>query len=101
MESTLIPAPAPAATAVQDRFEFLDRIGRGGMGEVWKAYDRELELCVALKALRPSLALDPKLLSRFRREAKLARRIKHVNVAQMVDLVEGRGARAPWMAPGD
>jgi serine/threonine protein kinase len=93
MESTLISAPAAAPAAKQERFEFLDRIGRGGMGEVWKAHDRELELCVALKALRPSAARDPKLLARFRREAKLARRIKHVNVAQMFDLVEVAGDR--------
>ncbi len=89
--STLTP-PEMLAPA-KERYEILDLLGRGGMGEVYKAWDAELEVPVALKALRASVASDPRVLARFKREAKLARRIKHVHVAQMHDLVEWRGQR--------
>ena len=86
-------SPPDVLAPTRERYELLDLLGRGGMGEVYKAWDAELEMPVALKALRPSLATDPKIMERFRREAKLARRIKHVHVAQMHDLVEWRGQR--------
>jgi len=69
------PPDSPVLTG--ERFQILELLGRGGMGEVYRAWDRELEVPVALKSLRPSVAHDPAVLARFRREAKLARRIKH------------------------
>jgi serine/threonine protein kinase len=92
MTSSLLAPPEVQAPA-SERYELVDLIGRGGMGEVYKAWDNDLETVVALKSLRPAAAHDPKVLDRFRREAKLARRIKHVHVAQMHDLVEWRGQR--------
>ena len=92
METTLL-SPAEMLSPATERYELIDLIGRGGMGEVYKAWDHELETVVALKSLRAAVAGDPKVLERFRREAKLARRIKHVHVAQMYDLVEWRGQR--------
>lgn len=67
------------------RFEVRELLGRGGMGDVYRGWDLELEIDVALKSLRRSLARDEVVLQRFRREAKLARRIKHVNVAPVYD----------------
>jgi serine/threonine protein kinase len=77
----------------EERFEIVKLLGRGGMGEVYQARDHALDADVALKSLRAHVAQDPRVLARFRREAKLARRIKHVNVAQVHDLVEFRGQR--------
>lgn len=92
MDSSLLTPPDILAPPTE-RYELVDLIGRGGMGEVYKAWDNELETVVALKSLRANVASEPKVLERFRREAKLARRIKHVHVAQMYDLVEWRGQR--------
>src|SRR5688572_24338422 len=89
----LLAPPLPLAAETRDRFELLELIGRGGMGDVYRAWDGELEQEVALKSIRPHVASDPRILARFRREAKLARRIKHVNVAQMYDIVEQNGQR--------
>lgn len=86
-------ASGPTAVATRERYERLELLGRGGMGEVWRAWDHELDMPVALKSLRPQVARDPKVLARFRREARIARRIKHVNVAQMHDLIEIAGIR--------
>jgi CheY-like chemotaxis protein len=92
-QSVLDASPAAAIASGTERYEFLEMLGRGGMGEVWKAWDRELEMPVALKSLRTQIARDPRILARFRREARLARRIKHVNVAEVHDLVEIGGTR--------
>ncbi|MEM7247535.1 MAG: serine/threonine-protein kinase [Acidobacteriota bacterium] len=74
------------------RFEILDVLGSGGMGCVYRAWDSAMEQHVALKSIRPELVNDLQL-ERLRREVKLARRIKHVNVAQVHDLVEQDGVR--------
>jgi serine/threonine protein kinase len=62
------------------RYEILGGLGQGGMGVVYKARDRELAETVAIKVLRPSLALSPDMVKRFRSEIKLARRVRHPNV---------------------
>ena len=87
------PSPVLVATVRTERFELKDLIGRGGMGDVFRAWDRELEVEVALKSLRQAAAREPRVLARFKTEVKLARRIKHVNVAQVYDLAEQGGCR--------
>jgi len=69
-----------------ERYEILDQIGEGGMGQVYKAIDRELDEVVALKLLKPRLSSDPGVIARFKQEIKLTRRIKHKNVARIFDL---------------
>ncbi|MBK8995505.1 MAG: protein kinase [Myxococcales bacterium] len=70
------------------RYEILGLLGAGGMGSVYRAFDRELEETVALKTLRSDVVATPRLLERFRREVKLARRVTHPNVARTFDIGE-------------
>jgi serine/threonine-protein kinase len=62
------------------RYEILRQVGRGGMGVVYSARDRELDETVAIKLLRADVATSPEMNRRFRSEIKLARRIRHPNV---------------------
>ena len=75
-----------------DRYEILGTLGKGGMGVVYRARDRQLDEQVALKLLRPeALASDPTSLDRFKQEIKLARRITHRNVLRTHDFGETAG----------
>lgn len=74
-----------------ERYEVIDLVGQGGMGQVYKAIDRELDEVVALKLLKPKLSSDPVVISRFKQEIKLTRKIKHKNVARIFDLGEVGG----------
>jgi len=76
---------------VAGRYELLALLGRGGMGMVFSARDRELDEVVALKMLHPSLSRGTQ--DRIRREVKLARRITHRNVARTFELGEHQGSR--------
>lgn len=70
-----------------ERYEVTALLGSGGMGEVYRAMDRELNEPVALKTLRGDLMSDDAtLLERFREEIRLARRITHRNVVRTHDL---------------
>ena len=65
-----------------------ERLGRGGMGEVFRGYDARLDRPVALKRVRPGVG-DPDLaLARFRREARAAARLRHPAIVQVHDWVE-------------
>ncbi|MCG5121577.1 serine/threonine protein kinase [Streptomyces sp. T7(2022)] len=68
-----------------DRYELIDRLGRGGMGEVWTARDRVLHREVALKLLDPDGIAQADLPRRFEREAVAAAQIVHPNVAALYD----------------
>ena len=75
-----------------ERYEILGTLGKGGMGVVYRARDRQLDEVVALKLLRPeALATDPTLIERFKLEIKLARRITHRNVLRTHDFGETGG----------
>ena len=86
----------PGSLAVGQRFagryDIQELLGSGGMGVVYRAYDREVGESVAIKALRPELGgFDPTLLERFKQELRLARRITHRNVVRTYDLGEVDG----------
>ena len=79
------PAEAPLRT-LGNRFDLLAEIGRGGMGIVYRARDRETGEVVALKILRPEIAGDAAALERFRNELRLARQITHRSVCRTYEL---------------
>src|SRR6187401_769796 len=84
----------PALTAGQvlgDRCRVRTLLGRGGMGEVFRAFDLKLRLDVALKALRPGLVPDDRALAWLRQEVRAAREIVSPNVCRVFDLVEFDG----------
>ena len=69
-----------------ERYEILGEVGRGGMGIVYRARDRETNEVIAIKVLRPEVAGDFSIVERFKNELKLARKITHKNVCRMYDL---------------
>ena len=92
-------AAPPATTAsrlgpgslLAGRYEIRQQLGSGGMGVVYRAFDRELKEPVAIKTLKPELLGDSTLLERFKQEIRLARRISHPNVVRTHDLGESDG----------
>ena len=94
------PMPSPPAeeerfvpgTMIAGRYRIGGLLGRGGMGEVYRADDLVLGETVALKFLPPQLESDAAALERFRGEVRTARRITHPNVCRVFDLgeVDGR-----------
>ena len=76
------------------RYDIVGILGRGGMGVVYRAHDRDLDDIVAIKTLRSeALSADPTLLDRFKQEIRLARRITHPNILRTHDLGETGGVR--------
>ncbi|MCP4197165.1 MAG: serine/threonine protein kinase [Proteobacteria bacterium] len=65
------------------QFRIIERIGRGGMGEVYKAEQPAMDRLVAIKILHSKLASRPDLISRFRREARAMSRLSHPNTARV------------------
>ncbi len=81
----------PGATFA-GRYEVKEIVGAGGMGVVYRAFDRELQEPVAIKTLRPeALAGGSAALERFKQEIRLARKIAHRNVVRTYDLGEQNG----------
>ncbi len=92
-DSALTAAGTMAPPLVAGRYQILGLLGAGGMGSVYRARDIELDELVALKMIREELGGDAAVLTRFRQEAKLARRVTHRNVARTFDIGEHDGAR--------
>ncbi len=67
-------------------YRILERIGRGGMGTVYKANQTSLNRTVALKILSPKIAEDPAFVARFHKEAQAAGRLNHPNIVQVYDV---------------
>ena len=90
------PSPTPDYNAIHGRFlpgtvfgeryRIIELLGRGGMGEVYRADDLELGQTVALKFLPASVAQDEIALARLRSEVRLARQISHPNVCRVFDI---------------
>src|SRR5690348_691141 len=90
---------APGAT-LHGRFALRERIGAGGMSEVWRADDEVLGRPVAVKALAVPLAADPVLRAATWREARAAAKLTHPNVTAVYDYGEAPmpgGAVLPYL----
>ena len=85
------PEPGLVGAIVAQRYELIELIGHGGMGDVYRALDRELDEEVALKIVKDALVNVPGVLERFRVEVKLARRVTHKNVARTYELGRADG----------
>jgi serine/threonine protein kinase len=73
------------------RYQLVEKIGRGSMGTVYRAFDSLEERHVALKLMAPELSGDPELSERFRREAQAAAVLAHPNITEMYDYGEHEG----------
>jgi eukaryotic-like serine/threonine-protein kinase len=97
--------PAPGASPDQgdrpivlaERYRLERRLAQGGMAEVWLATDLSLDRRVALKWLKPSLAADPVVAERFRREAVAVARLTHPNIVAVHDVFAEGGRQAVVM----
>ena len=75
------------------RYQIIEEIGRGGMGRVYKAVDKELNRIVALKMIRPELSDTPAMVERFKKGLILASKVTHKNVCRIHDLGEVEGIK--------
>jgi eukaryotic-like serine/threonine-protein kinase len=91
-EGRIEAAARSAHELLAGRWEVLGLLGKGGMGAVYRARDRELGEVVALKMLHVE-GLDAEMLERFRQEVRLSRKVTHKNVARVYDLGEHHGER--------
>ena len=67
------------------KYELRERLGRGGMAEVWKAFDTQLHRYVAIKILHTDFQADPEFTTRFTREARAIASLHHPNIVQIHD----------------
>ena len=81
----------PPGTVLGDRYRIVGRLGRGGMGEVFRADDLKLGQPVALKFLPPDVDRDPARLTQLHTEVRMARQVSHPNVCRVYDIDEVDG----------
>lgn len=86
--SAFVPRRLRPGTVLLDRFEILERLGEGGMGEVYAVEDRTLRDRIAIKTIHPHLARDRQYTTLLRSEVRLARQISHPAVCRVYDLFE-------------
>ncbi len=79
-------------TLLGGRYRIVERVGRGGMGEVYRADDLKLGQPVALKFLPPDVDRDPARLTQLHTEVRMARQVSHPNVCRVYDIDEIDGA---------
>jgi len=85
------PIELSSGSIFAGRYQIIEELGQGGMGRVYRALDKKLNEEVALKLIRPEIALDKGTLTRFQNELKVARKISHRNVGRMYELMEDQG----------
>ncbi|NIM59608.1 MAG: protein kinase [Candidatus Aminicenantes bacterium] len=85
------PDELTRGTTFAARYEVIEELGKGGMGKVYRVFDKKIEDEVALKLIRHEISSDKKTIERFRNELRISRKIAHRNVCKMYDLSEERG----------
>jgi len=80
-----------AGVLIADRYRLDGLLGRGGMGEVWRARDTRLGREVAVKVLREHVSIDPQLAARFQREALLPAGLQHKGITVVHDFGDEHG----------
>lgn len=73
-----------------ERYRFMELIGKGSTGEVYKAHDVRLRRDVAIKAYEPNLLRKPGILERFVKEARIQARLEHANIVPIYDIIDQR-----------
>ncbi len=86
-----LPATLESGQSLGDRYTIVERVGAGGMGLIYKAFDRRLGRSVALKMIQAGVAERPGARERFKREILLAQQVSHPNVCRVHDLGEFQG----------
>ncbi len=82
----------PPGTLLDGRYRIVGRLGKGGMGEVYRADDLKLGQAVALKFLPESIDRDPARLTQLHTEVRMARQVSHPNVCRVYDIGEYEGS---------
>lgn len=98
------PAPNGVSQPLQEvgfapNYEVLEVIGRGGMGTVYKVFDKALKVTFAIKVLRPELSQDAVTIKRFQQEANAVSKLTHPNLAAVYDQGITIGG-APYLVMG-
>src|SRR5919201_6160269 len=89
-----VDRPPVAARVMAEKigkYQVLERIGRGGMGMIFKAHDPVLDRAVALKVISPEVEVTDELSARFFREAQACARLSHPNIITIYDMGEHDG----------
>ncbi len=96
LQQALSEGDLPPGTAVvqQKRFEIVERLGEGGMGKIYKAYDPSMDRYVALKVLKPDVPETEH--SRFHREAVVAANFSHPSLVRVLEV--GHSESFQWFA---
>jgi len=91
------PSPLAVGQIFAGRYHIIRKLGAGGMGCVYQAWDVELGIAVAVKVIRPEISGDPAAAAtierRFKRELLLARQVSHKNVVRIHDLGDVDGMK--------
>ena len=76
---------------ISDRYEIIDKVGSGGMSDVYKAKCHKLNRYVAMKVLKAEFSEDKSFVSKFRVEAQSAAGLSHPNIVNVYDVGEDNG----------
>ena len=101
MSATIPGAASPppiSASILAQRYQLERRLAQGGMAEVWLATDLALTRQVAVKLLKPTLAADPIVAERFRREAIAVAQLSHPNIVAVYDAIEDTSGESRRLA---
>src|SRR4051794_1245381 len=90
--------PPISASILAQRYQLERRLAQGGMAEVWLATDLALTRQVAVKLLKPTLAADPVVAERFRREAIAVAQLSHPNIVAVYDAIEDTNGNSRRLA---